>query len=69
MEDVSIDGWRGIMVHMGLGSRRARFITGALVAGMVSYATKQPRRYYRREGVDPYLILIPLAGGAIATAL
>lgn len=57
-----IEGWPGLMVHVGLGSPVARAFTAATVVGIGSYMLKVPRESFRRDGsMRPYASLSPSA--------
>jgi hypothetical protein len=61
-EQAVIEGWRGVLVNMGLRSPGQRAITAALAAGAVSYALKKPGRSFREDGS-----VRPAGGSADAT--
>jgi hypothetical protein len=45
-----IEGWRGVLVSVGLGTPMSRAITVGLAAGVLSYAIKTPGAAFRRDG-------------------
>lgn len=45
-----IEGWRGVMVHVGLGTPMRRFVAATLATGLVSYTFKVPRAAFRQDG-------------------
>lgn len=78
-EQAVIEGWRGVMVSMGLASPSKRALTAALMSGAVAYALKYPRDAFRPDGTmkparttgnraadatDRHFLLTPLAVGA-----
>jgi len=80
-EQVVIEGWRGMMVHMGLGSPTSRALSVAITVGGASYAMGYPRKAFRRDGsmrpfaplsaesdatVSDHFLLIPVVAGTAA---
>lgn len=78
-EQVVIEGWRGMMVHMGLGTPLARGLSVAIMVGGASYAMGYPRNGFRRDGsmrpfaplsaepdatISDHFLLIPVVAGA-----
>ncbi len=79
MSQEVIEGWRGVMVAAGLGTPMSRALTAAMLAGVVSYSMKMPRRAFRPDGTlrpsfhagsyapdatDMHFLLTPVAVGA-----
>ena len=62
-EQAVIEGWRGVLVSVGLRTPAQRAVTAALAAGAVSYALKMPGRSFREDGS-----VRPTGGSADATA-
>ena len=80
MEEIdSVDDVFGLLVKLGLGSRRNRACAGAAVAALVAYAFKMPSNAFRRDGtmkpfaplspeldaVNAHFLLVPLSAAAI----
>ena len=55
-----IEGYRGLMVYLGLGSPISRaFVAGATVAS-IQYITKTPKDAYDEDGaIKPWLLMSP----------
>jgi hypothetical protein len=78
--DEFIEGWRGVMVAMGLGRPGQRAMTAAALAAAATYTMKFPRKAFRQDGsmrpldslsmapdaasVSNHFLLTPLAVGA-----
>lgn len=45
-----IEGWRGVMVSVGLGKCVSRAACAGVVTGIVCYALKFPQGAFRRDG-------------------
>ena len=50
LEQPVIEGWRGVMVSMGLGTPGKRALTAMLATGAVAYVTKYPQAAFRADG-------------------
>lgn len=50
MSQEIIEGWRGVMVSMGLGSPMSRAVTMGLLTGILSYSLKYPHDAFQRDG-------------------
>lgn len=74
----TIEGWRGVMVKIGLGSPVARGIAAASVAALLSYGFKLPRAAFRRDGTlrpakgsghpdatGTHFLLVPVTAGLV----
>ena len=73
-----IEGWRGVLVDMGLGRPLMRGACAATVTGMVMSLAKYPKSAFRPDGsarphrslsmaqdaVSQHFLLIPLGVGA-----
>lgn len=53
-----IEGWRGMMVKLGLGSPGARGITAAAVSAVVAYAVGFPSASFRKDKSLKYWSLV-----------
>lgn len=45
-----IEGWRGVMVSVGLGKPIARAACAGVVAGVACYSLEFPKRSFKRDG-------------------
>lgn len=48
--DEYISGWRGVCVAMGLGKPSQRGLCAAVLAGVVCFSMKYPKRAFREDG-------------------
>ena len=79
-EQAVIEGWRGMMVTLGLGTPGKRALTAMLATGAVTYALKYPKSAFRGDGTmrpsrlagnrsadatDRHFLLTPLTVGAV----
>ena len=66
-----VEGWRGVMVAMGLRTPASRALTAALITGAASYALKVPYESFRGDGsvrsneeTNWHFLLTPTIAGA-----
>ena len=63
-EQMVIEGWRGVLVEMGLGRPSARALTATLLSGVAGYIFMYPRSTFREDGtLDKAFFLMPAAVG------
>ena len=80
IEQSVVEGWRGVLVTVGLASPMKRGLTAVLLSGALLYTLKYPRTAFREDGsirpatfqsraadaTDTHFLLTPLAiGGAV----
>ena len=79
-EQSVIEGWRGVMVAIGLRTPTQRAVTAFLASGALLYVLKSPGSAFRADGTmrpstlasneadatDRHFLLTPLAIGAVA---
>lgn len=59
-----IEGWKGVMVELGMGRPIARGVCATLVAGMGAYCAAYPNNCFHEDGsVRSNFFLMPLAVG------
>ena len=76
VEQSVIEGWRGVMVEIGLRTPSKRDLTAFLLTGAITYAMKYPKDAFRSDGTmrparitgnragdatDRHFLLTPLA--------
>jgi hypothetical protein len=55
-----IEGWRGVMVSVGLKTPMSRALTAGIASGAVAYAMKWPANTFRSDGsMRPHSSLSP----------
>jgi hypothetical protein len=58
MDEPSIEGARGILVHMGLSSPFARAFVIGSAAGLIAYAIKKPEGAFNEDGdMRPFAVV------------